>query len=127
MNDGSMAKRSAGSKGPGSRRRSRDVALILHPTEDNEGYQILRQRAANRPLEVGTLRPLREGRPIDGEVVSLRPRTELPLLCDVKVELPDSRPARATSDGPAQVATDDYRRGWDAIWGHRALPAAKPN
>jgi hypothetical protein len=121
-----MAKRSASSK-RAPRSDGRDVALILHPTEDNEGFQILRQRAADRPLELGTLRPLREGRPIDGEVVSLRPRKGMPLVCDVKVELEDPHPGRATSDGPPQVATDRYRQGWDAIWG-RSLPAGtKPN
>lgn len=107
--------------------RSRDVALILNPTEDNEGIQILRQRAADRPLELGILRPLREGRPIDGEVVSLRPREGTPLFCDVKVELEDPHADRSTSDGPPQVATDRYRRGWEAIWGQRALPGTRPN
>jgi len=91
------------------------VALILHPTEDSEGFQVLRQRAEGRSLEVGTMRPLREGRPIDGEVVSLHPRPEMPFVCDVEVQLPDSR--RSTSDGPPQVATESYRRGWEAIWG----------
>jgi hypothetical protein len=92
------------------------VALILHPTEDNQGFQILRRRAEDSPVELGVLRPLREGRPIPegGEVLSLRPRPEMPLVCDVEVQLPA---ARATSDGPAQVATDGYRRGWEAIWG----------
>jgi hypothetical protein len=126
-----MAKRRSGPKS--SRRsgaRSRDVALILHPTEDNEGFQIVRQRAADRPLEIGTVRPLRDGRPLDGagEVITLRPRPDMPLVCDVKteLELPESR---ATSDGPAQVATDRYRRGWDAIWGTAAAndDGAKPN
>jgi hypothetical protein len=107
--------------------RSRDVALILHPTEDNEGIQILRQRAADRPLELGILRPLREGHPIDGEVVSLRPRNGTPLFCDVTVELEDPHADRGTSDGPPQVATDRYRRGWEAIWGRRTLPGTKPN
>jgi hypothetical protein len=122
-----MAKRSAGSKrAPRSTTRSRDVALILHPTEDNEGFQILRQRAPDRPLELGTLRPLREGHPIDGEVVTLRPRKDMPLVCDVKVELADPHPDRGTTDGPPQVATDRYRRGWDAIWGD-VRPAGKLN
>jgi hypothetical protein len=112
-----MAKRRARSKRAArSNARPRDVALILHPTEDNEGFQILRQRDEDRTLELGTIRPLREGRPIDGEVVSLRPRQDMPLVCDVKVELPDPR---ATSDGPPQVANDRYRRGWEAIWGNR--------
>ena len=108
----------------------RDVAMILDRTEDNEGFQILRRRDAEGPVEMGTMRPLREGKPIDGEVVTLRQRRDLPFLYDVKTELADPEPRRGTSDGPAQVATEDYRKGWDAIWGRR-LPAsarvAKPN
>jgi hypothetical protein len=117
-----MAKRSEGSR---RSRKIRDVALIVDRTDDNEGFQILRRRHEDAPVELGTMRPLREGKPIDGEVVSLRQRRDLPFLYDVKTELETER--RATADGPAQVATDDYRRGWDAIWGRRALPHAKPN
>jgi hypothetical protein len=123
-----MAKRRSGSKQPRrarGKKSSDDVALILHPTEDNEGFQILRRRAADAPPELGILRPLREGRPIDGEVVTLQPREGMPLFCDVKVELPDAR--RSTSDGPAQVATDRYRAGWEAIWGAATGGGAKPN
>jgi hypothetical protein len=40
------------------------------------------------------------------------------MLFDVKSELPDPR-GRSTSDGPAQVASDAYRKGWDAIYGRR--------
>lgn len=122
-----MAKRSARSR---RSRKVRDVAMILDRTEDNEGFQILRRRDAEGPVEMGTMRPLREGKPIDGEVVTLRQRRDLPFLYDVKTEVADPEPRRGTSDGPAQVATEDYRKGWDAIWGRR-LPAsarvAKPN
>jgi hypothetical protein len=120
-----MAKRSEGSK---RSRKIRDVAMIVDRTDDNEGFQILRRRSENDPVEVGTLRPLREGKPLDGEVVRLKQRRDLPFLYDVKTELAESEPRRATSDGPAQVASEDYRRGWDAIWGgRRALGASKPN
>jgi len=115
-----MAKRSEGSK---RAPKPRDVALIVDRTEDHEGFQILRQRSADRSVEVGTLRPLREGKPIDGEVVTLKPRRDLPFVYDVKVELAQPESRRATSDGPVQVASDEYRRGWDAIWGRRR-PAA---
>jgi hypothetical protein len=114
-----MAKRSESSK---RSRKIRDVAMIVDRTEDNEGFQILRRRGSEGPVEMGTMRPLREGKPIDGEVVTLRQRRDLPFLYDVKTQLPDPEPRRATGDGPAQVATEDYRRGWDAIWGRR-LPA----
>jgi hypothetical protein len=59
-------------------------------------------------------------------VVSLRQRQDAPFLYDVKTEL-EVGERRGTSDGPAQVASDDYRRGWDAIWGPRAARAARPN
>jgi hypothetical protein len=99
--------------GRARRRAGLDLALIVGRTDDHEGVHVLRKRA-NRPLEMGTLRPLREGKPIQGDVLTLRPRPELPLLCDVTVEL---TAPRATSDGPPQVATEEYRRGWEVIWG----------
>jgi hypothetical protein len=123
MTGTAMPKRSESSK---RSRRIRDVAMIVDRTEDNEGFQILRRRNEDAPVEVGTMRPLREGKPVDGEVVSLRQRRDLPFLFDVKTEL-EVESHRATSDGPAQVATEEYRRGWDAIWGRRALSGAKPN
>jgi hypothetical protein len=99
-----------------------DVALIQGVTPDGAGLQILRAR--DNRLEVGAIRPLREGAPITGEVVTLRPRPNFPALCDVETHF---KPAPTSSDrqearaalphaGPAQVATDDYRRNWDAIW-----------
>jgi hypothetical protein len=108
-------------RGSASSPSSPDVALIHGVTPDG-GLQILRARE-NR-LELGAIRPLREGAPITGEVVTLRPRANFPALCDVETHF---KPPSAPSDtqqpraalphaGPAQVATDDYRRNWDAIW-----------
>jgi hypothetical protein len=88
---------------------SPDVALIHGVTPDGEGLKILRARGDR--LELGAIRPLREGAPITGEVVTLRPRANFPALCDVETHF---KPAERT--GPAQVATDEYRRNWDAIW-----------
>jgi len=66
------------------------------------------------------LQPLAEGRPITGEVITMQPRQDFPFLFDAKTELeaPVAATARATN-GPAQVASDSYRSGWDAIWGPR--------
>lgn len=100
-----------------------DVALIHGRTADGEGLRILRQREER--LEVGEVRPLKEGRTIQGEVVRLQPRRNFPLLCDVTVELEaqagadSAAPVRGKS-GPAQVATDAYRANWDAIFGRPA-------
>jgi hypothetical protein len=100
---------------------SADVALVHRVTPDG-AVHVIRRRGDQ--LEAGALQPLREGMPIQGEVVSLRPRESFPLLCDVDVlytppaatstTKPAARPTRRK--GPAQVATDDYRDNWDSIW-----------
>jgi hypothetical protein len=97
---------------------SGDVALVFG--RDQHGTHILRRRSEQAPIEAGVLRPLREGKPIDGEVVTLSPRADAPMVFDVKSELPDPHAGvRTAGDGPAQVATDAYRKGWDAVWGRR--------
>lgn len=98
----------------------KDVALVVGQTDDRKGLQILRKRGADADVELGTVRPLEEGKPIEGEVVGMHQRKEHPFLFDVKTQfdprdLPEGR--RGTSVGPAQVASDAYREGWEAIWG----------
>ena len=94
-----------------------DVALIHGRTPDGEGLRIIRKREDR--LEVGAVHPLKNGVPVTGEVVSLTPRPEFPLLCDVKTELAAPEPvdvAAKNRSGPPQVATDRYRENWDRIW-----------
>jgi hypothetical protein len=95
-----------------------DVALVFGKNE--QGVHILRRRNENAPIETGLLQPLVEGRPITGELISMQQREDLPFLYDVKSEMaaPEGEPA-ARSPGPSKVATDSYRKGWDAIWGAR--------
>lgn len=102
---------------------SRDRAVVLGPVDD-KSFAILRQRAEDAPLEAGVVRPMREGEPIHGELVSLsRPEASSPVL-DVKVHY-DGRPkARATDTaspalphkGPARVTSEAFREGWDAVF-----------
>ena len=104
-----------------------DVALIHGVTSDG-AVQIIRRRGDR--LEAGALTPLREGAPIQGEVLSLRPRENCPLLCDVDVHYTppqvsakvEAKPVARQSPrrkGPAQVATDSYRDNWDSIWSRK--------
>ena len=101
---------------------SGDIALVWGKNED--GVHILRRRDENAPVEAGLLQPLVEGRPITGELISMRQREDMPFLFDVKSELP--APEVRTAPGPSQVATESYRKGWDAIWGgtRTAVPPA---
>jgi hypothetical protein len=107
-------------------RETADVALIHGVTADG-AVHIIRRRGDR--IEAGALTPLREGAPIQGEVVSLRPRPSCPVLCDVDVLYapPEpsvaSTPPRASASlghkGPALVASDQYRDNWDTIWSRK--------
>jgi hypothetical protein len=101
---------SESSKKPARRAHQGDVVLVYGRSEDGRAYDVLRQRG--RDLELGTVRPLDEGKPIHGEVVRLKPREESPALFDVEVH----HEARASVGRPAKVATEQYRKGWESIW-----------
>jgi hypothetical protein len=96
-----------------------DIALVV--ARDEEGVHILRRRSEESPVEMGLLKPLREGKPITGEVVTLKQREDMPIFYDVRSEYSGSEQpeSREPGDGPAQVTSDAYRRGWDAVWGQR--------
>lgn len=101
----------------------RDVAIVCGVSDDGQGVDIIRKRGER--IEAGTVRRLEQGKPIHGEVVRLRPREHHPMICDVEVEVP--APARSdvqtATSGPAQVATDEYRKNWDAIYGRNKKPS----
>lgn len=100
-----------------SDKSSQDVLMVYGQSEDGKSYGVLRQRGDE--LQAGTLRPLDEGKPIQGEVVRLTPREESPALFDVEVQF-----RGASRGGPAKVASDEYRRGWDTIWSKKRPSSA---
>lgn len=100
---------------------SKDAILIHGVSEDGEKMAVLRAR--NDRIEAGIVSTVKEGQPVDGELIKLTPRPELPFVCDVETQLPKGAinamggsDVRATRGGPAQVATEAYRENWDAIW-----------
>ena len=94
-----------------SNRAEQDVALLYAPTEDEKGARYMRVRKGE--LQIGEARPLAEGQSLCGqELVRMRRRAELPMLFDVEVIHPAERRMRDTI-GPAQVASDEYRRNWE--------------
>ena len=113
-----------------------DVVLVTGPTDDGKGVNVL--RAKNHRVPVGAVGHLEGGTPILGELVKLKPRADSPALFDVESQLPSPVQAkdtaakrqnpgsRATSAGPAQVATDTYRSGWDRIY-RRSAKKSLPN
>lgn len=101
-----------------------DVVILGPPTADGAGVHVLRAREAR--LEAGELRALQQGRPIVGEVVTLVPRKDNPRICDVSDSYKPPTTAMSVHKGPANVATDAYRDGWDDIFGKKSSvpPAA---
>jgi len=78
---------------------TRDVVLIHGRSPDGKGLAVLRHRE-NR-LEHGLVMPIEHGKPIHGEVVTLQPRREFPLICDVKVEY-------SPTEAQSTVASDSH-------------------
>lgn len=97
--------------------KPKDRAVVLGEVE-NRGLAVLRQRGEGAPVEAGLVRSVREGEPIVGELVSLKPTEGNPRICDVEVHVDNRPPAHK---GPTRVATDAYRDGWDEIFGKREL------
>lgn len=112
-----------GESSTASEKSGTDVVLIHGTTADGKGLAVLRQREDK--LERGLVMPIEQGKPIVGEVVTLQPRPDFPLLCDVKVEYDPATPTssevpkRLLAKGPGQVATDVYRTNWERIFQSR--------
>lgn len=107
-----------------------DVVILGPPTADGGGVHVLRAR--EEKVEIGELRPLAEGRPLAGEVVTLSPRKDNPRVCDVKDSYRPPSVGAATAlalahKGPAKVATEAYRDGWDEIFGKKPSPPSAAN
>ena len=109
-------------------KKTKDLALVYGATEDETGLKVLRHRAATGTIDAGVVHPLKQGQNITGEVVRLTPHADVPLVYEVDVEVeanPATLPSR--SAGPAQVASDMYRNGWDTIWGRPRRRISAPN
>lgn len=98
-----------------------DTIFVHSRSEQGDGFKVVRMREES--IEIGEIREAKEGRPIHGDLVALKPRSEHEQLFDVEVLVPG--PKRAPDEaqgrsGPAQVATDAYRANWTAIFGSAA-------
>ena len=109
-------------EGAGTKRKQ-DVLFVHSKSPKGDGYRVVRAREDR--VEVGEMSGVKEGEPLRGEVVKLRPRKESARLFDVDVLVPEEKELAAVRAGPAQVASDSYRKNFDSIFGRprkRALP-----
>jgi hypothetical protein len=119
-------------------KRKKDLLLVKGPTDDGAGVHVVRARPER--LELGTMRPLEDGRPIEGEVVRVNQHPQCPFVYEVETEfstqtsgdqaatpaadapkVPAAKPAAPSrTAGPPKVASEAYRRNWDAIWNRQS-------
>ena len=97
--------------------------LFVYSRTERETYRVLRSR--DDRIEMGELGNLRDGQPIQGEVVKLSPIEGRDNLYDVEV-LHEGPKGRA-GGRPAQVANAEYRRNWDAIFGKSDVDPSAAN
>ncbi len=90
-----------------------DVALVWGASADGDTLAVLRKRGEQ--VTPTLMQRAREGQPIHGELVRLQAREE-PLLFDVDVLYEGQADASEGRDGPARVASDAYRKGWDRLF-----------
>jgi len=88
--------------------------VFVHGKSEGGRYQVIRQR--DQQIEIGEMATVREGQPILGDLVKLHPLEQHERL--FACETIASSPVRE-EQGPAQVASEAYRKGWEAIFGDR--------
>jgi hypothetical protein len=129
------------SDSPAPPKPKEDVVLVHGVSETGDALRVIRKREDR--IEVGEMRVPVEGRPLQGDLVRLKQRAEGAPIFDVEVLVskddvarprasvahPDARPRAGVDDddagpkragtGPANVATEAYREGWEAIFGKK--------
>jgi len=107
----------------GDRKEGDDVVFIHGVDEQRRELHVLRKKGDEFGL--GVVRPVEEGRPVSGDIVRLKPRPKLPMICDVEEILPlpaPPGPGGRLHAGPPRVSTEAYRRGWELVFGGPKAP-----
>ncbi len=94
--------------------------LQLGPQVGPDARLFVRRNADHQEIS-GVMRPVREGENLAGQgLFSIEPKDPARGLYHVKdIQLP-----AAARGKPAQVATDAFRDGWDAVWGKQPVGQA---
>jgi hypothetical protein len=80
--------------------------IILGPRNPDGSHEVLRHHG-DCVVERGTIKPVKDGQPIQHELVELTPKG--PRMCSVRTLY--------RTPGPPKVTSDEYREGWGNIWG----------
>ncbi len=101
------------------KRKKEDLGFVICGSESENGERNC-LRVMPDGLETGTLTPFRGfDRMRDGARV-LRGNVMGPIVNVTEV----SEPFKDGSEGPAKVTSNEYRSGWEAIWGKQEVGQA---
>jgi hypothetical protein len=92
-------------------KKKKDLVRVLAELPD--GHKVIARERDGGTVELGGLCPhVEEGKPFrpGQEYVHLEKREDGAYDCETLFG----------GDGPAQVASDSYRSGWDSIWGKKS-------
>ncbi len=97
----------------------RDLVLISRVDRTKNEIHVL--KPVPDGIEEAVLRQVEEGVPLTGDLVRLHPHGSSPLLAELEIVMhhPDRPRSGRSHEGPPMVASEAYRRGWDAIFGVR--------
>lgn len=102
--------------------------VLLGPRAADGSVSFLRNQDGR--VSAGVATPIKEGKPILGELVQFEARPEHPNLCDCKTlleaqlgepvkEKSPEGPSLSRHNGPERVTTPAYRAGWDVVFGQK--------
>lgn len=104
-----------------------DKKDIVHLGPELDGsYPYLREQhqEGQRKLSCGFLgKPRRSGEPLHGSGIIIEHRGPGPVY-NVVGEFDTASTTPSKTKGPAKVATDAYRAGWDSIFGNKTVGQA---
>lgn len=87
--------------------------VLLGKEVSEDTCQVLHCKPSTGTAELGYLSKLKDGQPLDGDIVKLSER-----------EGPGYRMEyvyRHSSKGPSKVNSEKYKDGWENIWGDKVL------
>lgn len=87
--------------------------VLLGKEVSEDTRQVLHCKPSDGTAEFGYLSKLKDGQPLDGDIVKLSER-EGP---GYRMEYVYRRPSK----GPSKVNSASYKSGWENIWGDKVL------
>jgi hypothetical protein len=98
--------------------------IHLGPQVAEDGSRVGVRHTKNHEIQTGILTPIKDGQPLGQGVscLSLSRREDGAFSVD---ELYDSRsPATESTPGPAMVNSEQYKKGWDLVFGKATVGVA---